>query len=64
MHVSKKYIDLRWHKKGEARSFPERFYIVDGLETHVELGSTANNDKDLSKKNVHVLGLEPQTAGK
>lgn len=59
-------IKLRWHKKDQAKSYSEVFFVVNSKTPMVVLGSTAfpdGNQLSSTTGNVHPVGLHQQTAG-
>ena len=58
-------VELRWHKEGEAKSYPETFYIVESTDDDVILGRASFSEEDEARRSlIHTLALAPQTAGR
>lgn len=54
-------LQLRWYKKGRARSHPETFYVVE-MTACVILGATASSETtDANDSAIRTLGLDQQT---
>lgn len=57
-------LQLRWYKKGRARSHPETFYVVEMTACEVILGATASSETtDANDSAIRILGLDQQTTG-
>lgn len=57
-------LQLRWYKKGRARSHPETFYVVEMTACEVILGATASSETtDANDSAIRTLGLDQQTTG-
>lgn len=61
MHTVIGKVELRWHRRGSAKSHDERFSVVDSLATVVILGASALPKS--SESDVHPIGLNEQTEG-
>ncbi|KAL8696339.1 MAG: hypothetical protein Q9224_002845 [Gallowayella concinna] len=57
-------IALRWHKKEQAKSYHEIFFVVESMTPQVILGASAfENSNQSTGGNIHPIGLQHQTAG-
>ena len=57
-------VELRWHKAGLGRSYPERFFVINRPSSFAILGRSADEASNASPGSSALpIGLHAQTAG-